>query len=350
MVSLLGAVVVFAAPVLLATSTAGADPIGSTQSQIASVEAQIAASAGRIHQLTSAFDQANLTATTGAQQLSADQATLAAARARLAGTEQALRQDALRSYTGGSVGPVADTPSVALDPGVSSAYINVAVGDLSDSVDQFHLQQQQLEADVAEVTAQQRINQQALTAAANARAAALAEAGAAQTKLAALQSRLGSLEAAQAAAAAAARAAAPPRSQGGPVGNGLVAVVTAIVQAPAPAPAVAAPAAPAAPAPAPAVAAPVQAPAAPAAPAATPPSGGVWLQLRECESGDNYQENTGNGFFGAYQFSPSTWSGLGFPGRPDLEPPAMQDQAAVKLQASSGWGAWPACSAALGLH
>jgi hypothetical protein len=75
----------------------------------------------------------------------------------------------------------------------------------------------------------------------------------------------------------------------------------------------------------------------------------VWLQLRECESSDNYQANTGNGFYGAYQFSQSTWSNLGYPGRPDQEPPGMQDEAAQKLQAESGWGQWPACSAALGL-
>ncbi len=80
-----------------------------------------------------------------------------------------------------------------------------------------------------------------------------------------------------------------------------------------------------------------------------PPAGGVWLQLRLCESGDNYQANTGNGFYGAYQFSWSTWSGLGFPGRPDLEPYWMQDEAAQRLQAIQGWSPWPACSAALGL-
>jgi hypothetical protein len=77
--------------------------------------------------------------------------------------------------------------------------------------------------------------------------------------------------------------------------------------------------------------------------------GGVWLQLRMCESSDNYSENTGNGFYGAYQFSQSTWTDLGFPGRPDLEPPGMQDQAAMKDQGISGWGQWPACAAALGL-
>jgi hypothetical protein len=75
----------------------------------------------------------------------------------------------------------------------------------------------------------------------------------------------------------------------------------------------------------------------------------MWLELRECESGDNYQEDTGNGYFGAYQFSLSTWTGLGYPGRPDLEPYWMQDAAAAHLQAMYGWGQWPACSAALGL-
>ena len=79
------------------------------------------------------------------------------------------------------------------------------------------------------------------------------------------------------------------------------------------------------------------------------PTAAHWLALRLCESGDNYQENTGNGYFGAYQFSQATWTGLGYPGRPDQEPPSMQDQAAATLQAESGWGAWPSCSAALGL-
>jgi hypothetical protein len=78
-------------------------------------------------------------------------------------------------------------------------------------------------------------------------------------------------------------------------------------------------------------------------------AGGVWAALRQCESGGNYQENTGNGFYGAYQFVWSTWSSMGYPGRPDQEPPAMQDQAAQRLQVRSGWGQWPACSRKLGL-
>jgi hypothetical protein len=79
------------------------------------------------------------------------------------------------------------------------------------------------------------------------------------------------------------------------------------------------------------------------------PLGGVWAELRQCESGGNYAIDTGNGYYGAYQFSASTWHGLGFSGLPSQAPPATQDTAAVELQARSGWGQWPACSRRLGL-
>jgi hypothetical protein len=71
--------------------------------------------------------------------------------------------------------------------------------------------------------------------------------------------------------------------------------------------------------------------------------------LRNCESSGNYAENTGNGFYGAYQFLLSTWQGLGYSGYPNDAPPAVQDQAAQQLQARSGWGQWPACARKLGL-
>jgi hypothetical protein len=78
-------------------------------------------------------------------------------------------------------------------------------------------------------------------------------------------------------------------------------------------------------------------------------SGDVWAELRDCESGGNYAEDTGNGFYGAYQFSPSTWTGLGYGGLPSEAPAAVQDAAAEQLQSRSGWGQWPGCSAKLGL-
>jgi hypothetical protein len=78
-------------------------------------------------------------------------------------------------------------------------------------------------------------------------------------------------------------------------------------------------------------------------------SSDVWAELRQCESGGNYAEDTGNGFYGAYQFAASTWAGLGYPGLPNDAAPSVQDAAAAQLQARSGWGQWPACSAQLGL-
>lgn len=78
-------------------------------------------------------------------------------------------------------------------------------------------------------------------------------------------------------------------------------------------------------------------------------TGGVWASLRQCESGDNYADNTGNGYYGAYQFSLTTWESLGYSGLPSQAAPAVQDQAAQRLQALRGWGQWPACSAMLGL-
>lgn len=80
-----------------------------------------------------------------------------------------------------------------------------------------------------------------------------------------------------------------------------------------------------------------------------PPAGGVWYELRVCESGDDYAANTGNGFYGAYQFLLSTWYSLGFTGLPSDASPATQDRAAEELQAEAGWGQWPVCSAELGL-
>lgn len=85
------------------------------------------------------------------------------------------------------------------------------------------------------------------------------------------------------------------------------------------------------------------------APAPTAPSDGVWAELRQCESSDNYADNTGNGYYGAYQFSEATWQSLGYSGLPSDAAPATQDQAAKQLQARNGWNQWPTCSRRLGL-
>lgn len=84
-------------------------------------------------------------------------------------------------------------------------------------------------------------------------------------------------------------------------------------------------------------------------PATQAAGGDVWAGLRRCESRGNYADNTGNGYYGAYQFSLATWRGLGFTGLPSAAAPAVQDRAAQELQARSGWGQWPSCSRQLRL-
>jgi len=73
------------------------------------------------------------------------------------------------------------------------------------------------------------------------------------------------------------------------------------------------------------------------------PSAEAWRRLRVCESNDNYATDTGNGFYGAYQFTLSTWRSVGGTGNPAEAPPGEQDARAHALYARSGSGPWPVC-------
>ncbi|MGA9749540.1 MAG: transglycosylase family protein [Nocardioides sp.] len=76
----------------------------------------------------------------------------------------------------------------------------------------------------------------------------------------------------------------------------------------------------------------------------------VWDRLAQCESGGNWAINTGNGYYGGLQFSPSTWSAYGGPGMPHTASRETQIAIATKVRdAAGGYGAWPGCAASLGL-
>lgn len=77
--------------------------------------------------------------------------------------------------------------------------------------------------------------------------------------------------------------------------------------------------------------------------------GGTWDALAQCESGGDWGINTGNGFSGGLQFTPSTWAGFGGVGAPQNASRAEQIAVAERVQAGQGWGAWPSCAAQLGL-
>jgi len=87
-----------------------------------------------------------------------------------------------------------------------------------------------------------------------------------------------------------------------------------------------------------------------AAPAASADSGTVWDRLAQCESSGNWSINTGNGFSGGLQFTPSTWRAFGGDGRAHDASREEQIVVAERVLAQQGWGAWPACSRKLGLH
>jgi hypothetical protein len=80
--------------------------------------------------------------------------------------------------------------------------------------------------------------------------------------------------------------------------------------------------------------------------------GATWDRLAQCESTGNWSINTGNGYYGGLQFSASTWAAFGgtaYAPRADLASREQQIATAEKTLARQGWGAWPACSAKLGL-
>ena len=65
--------------------------------------------------------------------------------------------------------------------------------------------------------------------------------------------------------------------------------------------------------------------------------------IAACESGGDPTTNTGNGFYGKYQFTMSTWASVGGTGNPAAAPEAEQDRRAAMLYAQQGSSPWPVC-------
>ena len=91
-----------------------------------------------------------------------------------------------------------------------------------------------------------------------------------------------------------------------------------------------------------------------AAPSATasPQSNATWDRLAKCESTNNWDADTGNGFKGGLQFTQSTWKAFGgskYASSPDEASREQQIAVAKKVQAEQGWNAWPTCSKKLGM-
>ena len=65
--------------------------------------------------------------------------------------------------------------------------------------------------------------------------------------------------------------------------------------------------------------------------------------IAACESGGNPQTDTGNGFYGKYQFTLATWQAVGGSGNPAQATEAEQDRRAATLLAQAGPDQWPVC-------
>ena len=74
----------------------------------------------------------------------------------------------------------------------------------------------------------------------------------------------------------------------------------------------------------------------------------IWAAIAQCESGGNPSINTGNGYYGMYQFSLPTWRSVGGSGLPSDASAEEQTMRARMLQQRAGWGQW-GCAYQLGL-
>ena len=72
-----------------------------------------------------------------------------------------------------------------------------------------------------------------------------------------------------------------------------------------------------------------------------------WAGVAQCESGGNPTTNTGNSYYGLYQFDRQTWQSLGHSGTADQYSAAVQTQAAERLYAQRGNSPWPNCGQGL---
>ncbi|MCO4096754.1 LysM peptidoglycan-binding domain-containing protein [Macrococcoides canis] len=83
------------------------------------------------------------------------------------------------------------------------------------------------------------------------------------------------------------------------------------------------------------------------APAVRVNNGLNWAALARCESGGNPSINTGNGYYGMYQFNLQTWRGVGGSGYPHQASAAEQTKRAQILYNMRGAQPWPVCGAYL---
>ncbi len=328
--------VVVVLALLAGVAPAGAGQLEDTQAEAASIAAKLDQQAQGIVALDKERRRAADRLADADADVARAESDLAAAEQRQTEARRLLAVHATEAYVGGgSVSLLGQmVRATASDAGARKAYLGVATNDDLAALDRLRATRQDLEdrrkslADARKVAADQ-------AAAADADVARMQKAADAQRALlgkvngdlaqlvAAEQARRDAAAAQQAAARSASLAAAEAAASVKPAGP---AATTSPAIAAGPVAAVAS------------VAAPVAA-------ALAGPADATFACIRQLESGNNYQAAGG----GAYQFTDATWHSLGYSGTASDAPPAVQDEAARKLQARDGWGPWttaPLCGRA----
>lgn len=77
--------------------------------------------------------------------------------------------------------------------------------------------------------------------------------------------------------------------------------------------------------------------------------GDVWAALAQCESSGNPATNTGNGYYGLYQFDLRTWQSVGGTGLPSDASAEEQTMRAQMLYNQRGWSPW-GCASIIGVY
>ena len=323
--------------------SAGADQVSTLQSQAAAISQQLIEEQLRVDTDRQQYSVVSARVAADGQAIAQIGQQISQDDQQIAAREDLVRRQALRSYM--DYGTGAGSATGTLFAGnqehaqAASEYSSIAVGNITTVVDQLNTAQAQLQAHQASLRHQQDQDRADLAS----QSADLSQANASAAHLAGLHSQVtGQLASAVAAQASAQDAAA-------------VAAVTAAQKQAARAPTTTRPTAshpvttiPATTGTGTAAPAPVSPPAGAGADLPDPVLNSFLQCVIQKESGGDYSINTGNGYYGAFQFSQSTWNvaaqdaGLSYLVNvlPSSATKAEQDTVAVALYALDGGQPW----------
>jgi peptidoglycan hydrolase CwlO-like protein len=335
--------------VVAASGPTGADQLSSLQAQAATIAQELIQQQLEVDSYQQRYSVVSARLAADSQAIQQIGQQIGQDDQQIAAKEALVRSEAIRSYM--DYGTGSGSTTAALFGGdqehaqAASEYSSIAVGNITVVVDQLHTAQDQLQAHEASLRQQQdqdRADQAS-------QAAALDHADASAGQLASLHAKVtGQLATAVAAEAAAQHAAAVAAVAAAQRQAARSDPARSTTTTPAPVPTIPATTVAGTPTTVTTVATPVTPPPAAGADLPDPALNPFLLCVIQKESGGDYSINTGNGYYGAFQFSQSTWNiaaqdaGLSYlvGVLPSSATKAEQDTVAVALYALDGGRPW----------